>query len=455
LSRATINSEEASVIHRLKIHARVSVVVSVMVGAALLAAGPALADDPDGIMGPDVVVWDLPGVWNWGSDNGIHAYSVGTTSCNRGDVDLTWVSSTNQHPVIAQNLYRVTLPDSTPPVEHGKVEMLGISWLKHGFVSLNNPGCIDGVCDNVSSGSFLGVGCSDPYSSSLNGSWSNLGPRSEVNAFTGYFPVDHAHPTGDPTIYGRIQAKETELVNDPTKYRYYVEGQYVAPDDAGWPNGVNTGPNNAMNNASYREVILDGGFGLGETGPTFEGMPAIYAWRDADPSVTIREVIVPNEGLFAVGYKVGDNGDGTWHYEYAVFNLNSDLSGSSFSVPIRSDSVITNTGFRDVDYHSGEPYDLTDWVVDVNTLTGWVGWSSVVPDPAIAPENANALRWSTMYNFSFDADSPPEDALATIGLFKSARSVAVFVHAPATNVVPLFTDDFETGDTDGWSSVMP
>ncbi len=68
-------------------------------------------------------------------------------------------------------------------------------------------------------------------------------------------------------------------------------------------------------------------------------MPAIYAWQELDPAVTIREVLVPNEGLFIVGYKVGDNGDGTWHYEYAVFNLNSDLSGRSFSVPILTDSV--------------------------------------------------------------------------------------------------------------------
>jgi len=435
---------------------RKKMVAAVMIGAAMLAALPAMADDPDGTVGPDVVVWELPSTYNWGTDGTVRAYSVGTTSCNRGDQDLTWVSSTNQHPVIAQNIYRVTLPDSTPPVEHGKIEMLGISWLKHGFVSLNNPGCVTGACQNVSAGSFLGVGCTDPYSASLNGGYSNLGPRSEVNAFTGYFDANHGHPTGNTTIYGRAQVKVSELINDPTTYKYYVEGQYVAPDDAGWPNGVNTLPNNAMNNASHREVEISGSsLNLETVGATHEAMPAIYAWQAADPAVTIREVIVPDEGLFVVGYKVGDNGDGTWHYDYAVFNLNSDLSGRSFSVPIRPDSVITNTGFRDVEYHSGEPYDLTDWVVDVDTASGWVSWSSV--DYPTAPENANALRWSTMYNFSFDADSPPEDALASIGLFKAGGppSVGVFVRAPAGNLMPVFADDFETGDTTGWSSVTP
>ncbi len=30
-------------------------------------------------------------------------------------------------------------------------------------------------------------------------------------------------------------------------------------------------------------------------------------------------------------------------------------------MPINPDAVIQNIGFHDVDYHSGEVYDLTDW----------------------------------------------------------------------------------------------
>jgi hypothetical protein len=444
--------EEALVKTKTMMFRQMKMAAAVMIGAAMLAAGPAMAGNPEGASGPDVVVFELPSTWNWGTDGDIRAYSVGTTSCNRGDLPLNWISSTNQHPVIAQNLYRVTMAD--PPAEHGKIEMLGMSWLKNGFVSINltEPGC--GSCPGNPPGSQLGVGCTDPYSASLNGSHDRLGPRSDVNAFTGYFVYPHPVPTGDPTVRGRLQVKTSEIISDPTTFNYFVEGQYIAPDDAGWPDGVNTGPNNSMNNASHREVLVSG-TNLDTTGATEEGRPAIYAWQDLDPAVTIREVLVPNEGLFVVGYKVGDNGDGTWHYEYAIFNLNSDLSGRSFSVPIRLDSMITNTGFRDVDYHSGEPYDPTDWAVDVDTVAEGVTWSSV--DYPAEPENANALRWSTMYNFSFDADSPPQDALASIGLFKTGgpSSVAVYVQAPATNLIPLFADDFETGDTGGWSSVAP
>jgi hypothetical protein len=62
-----------------------------------------------------------------------------------------------------------------------------------------------------------------------------------------------------------------------------------------------------------------------------------------------------------------------------------------------------------------------------------------------------------MYTFRFDADSPPEEALASIGLFRDGGppSVSVIVEAPAGNLLPFFADGFESGGTDGWSNVMP
>ena len=43
-------------------------------------------------------------------------------------------------------------------------------------------------------GSALGVGCSDPYGSGLNGSQNGLGPRYEVNPHTGVFPYPYTSP---------------------------------------------------------------------------------------------------------------------------------------------------------------------------------------------------------------------------------------------------------------------
>ena len=70
---------------------RTKLMAAVMICAAVLAAGSAAAGVPDGDLGPDVVVFDLPSTYNWGTDGTVRAYSVGTTSCNRGDAPLSWI----------------------------------------------------------------------------------------------------------------------------------------------------------------------------------------------------------------------------------------------------------------------------------------------------------------------------------------------------------------------------
>ncbi len=71
--------------------------------------------------GPDVYVGDLTDVQYFGNntDTGgdIYAYAVGTDACNLGDVPVLWYDyesgaplnyHANQHPVIAQNFYRLS-----------------------------------------------------------------------------------------------------------------------------------------------------------------------------------------------------------------------------------------------------------------------------------------------------------------------------------------------------------
>src|SRR5262249_2976039 len=158
----------------------------------------------------------------------------GTTSCNLGNVDLSWISNINQHPVIGQNIYRL---------KNGRFEQIGMSWLKHGFTALTGNVC--STCNNPGTGSLLGVGCSDPYDSCLNGRQGN-GPRSEVNASTGYYlyPIG-SYPPAAQTIGRRIQCAAADI--DPAQNAgalYFGEGQYVTPDDAR--------AGNKNNNASYR-----------------------------------------------------------------------------------------------------------------------------------------------------------------------------------------------------------
>ncbi len=384
--------------------------------------------------GPDVIVSAVSGSVSYGfedvdpapdSEQWVSAFSIGSTSCNISDEILSWIFATNQHPVIVQNMYRL---------KDNRFEQIGMSWIKHGFFATDGNSC--GVCtdtDNSVPGTLgLAPGCSDLYSASLNGNWRYMGPRSVVNAYTGFFPgpppVD-TRPIGD-VIGRRVQVNNDDLYpSTNVGANYFNEIQYVTPDDATAGNGTN--------NASYKpiNVIHLGGedFVMSTAvGPTVQQLPAIYAWAAADPTVIITEVTVPDEGLFVVGTKVTDLNDGFFRYEYAIFNMTSDRSGGSFSVPLPDGASVLNAGFHDVFYHSGEPYDGTDWPVTI--APGSISWATT---PYATDVNANALRWSTLYNFRFDASVAPFETTATLGLFKpgTPESVGIVTLGPATGLV--------------------
>ncbi len=368
-----------------------------------------------GSTGPDVVVGVIPDISNTSSQTissvVYETMAVGTTSCNVGDTELQWIAGNNQHPVIGQNLYRL---------HNGRFEQLAQAWLKHGFTALQQNACSCG-CISSGTGSRLGVGCSDPYSSGLNFGQSDAGPKWQVNAWTGAFTYPPADPTWSGTVARRMHIRVDEI--DPgvigSGARYFVEAQYVTPDDSA--------AGNQDNNASYREVAVSGSgtawtFSL--IGTTVRGEAGVRAWKDVDPSVTETDIRVPGEGLFIVAAKATSNGDGTWHYEYAVENLNSDRSASSFSVPVEAGATVTNIGFRDVDYWDGDGEgsvnrDGTDW--NSAHAGGAVTWTMV----DVAGTNDNALRWGTTYNFRFDCNRAPSSANATIGLYKAGTPTSV------------------------------
>jgi hypothetical protein len=358
----------------------------------LIVAATALAVAAFGQTSPDVIVGAITGPGNYGTDgSGIYAYSLGTDSCNLGTTPLNWISSgtgnSNQHPVIGQNIYRL---------KNGRFEQIGLSWLKHGFTALANNLCA--TCQNPGTGQLLGINCSDPYSSSLNGSQSN-GPRNEVNASTGYFPIPFSgsYPAAAATIGRRIQCAAADV--DPALNAgalYFGEGQYVAADDAK--------AGNKNNNASYRAMAFAAGtLSASFTASTVQQDPAILAWQANDASVVIEYVDWPNDGRFIIARKVTSLGGGNHHYEFAVHNLNSDRSGGGFAVGFPAGTTISNTGFKDIAYHSGEPYSGLDWAVSVTGSS--VEWMT---ESFASNPNANALRWGTLYNFWFDATAAAE-----------------------------------------------
>jgi hypothetical protein len=362
---------------------------------------------------PNVIVGDIVGTLTFGPVGGITAYSVGTTSCNVGNCWLNWIANTPEHPVIGQNLYRL---------KDGRFEQIGQAWLKHGFTAL--AGSVCGACSNPGTGARLGVNCSDPYSNTLNADQDRMGPKEDVNPITGVFlfPDGRIDDTGD-AIFKRLQV-HTADVNPALNpgASYFVEAQYVAHDDAQHQN--------ASDNASYRSLTVGASppYNLTLTGTTQRTKPAIQAWRAAD--ATVRETTIKgDDGTFFVSAKATSLGGGVWRYEYAVQNLTYHRAGQSFTVPIQPGATVTNVGFHDVDYHSGEPFSGTDWTPTVTSTS--VSWATETF--AVNP-NANALRWGTLYNFRFDANVAPGLSPLTIGLFRpgTPTSVSTTQTAPIT-----------------------
>ncbi len=349
----------------------------------------------------------------YGVFEGIAAFSSATTACNVGGKVAEWFGSTsNRHPLIAQNMYRMS-------ADGERFEMIGMSWLKHSFCALSETTC--GACQATSC-STLGIGCADTYTASRNGS-SFLGPRRDVNPLGlkigGDGPGTHDHPypapIDDSRIKGRLQVKTSDLSKAGAKY--YVEVHYVTHDES---------LNYRYNNASWMYVSMPPApytANITNNLPLNEKEIALIAWQNewegTKTPVMIQEIVDTQRGMFQLGWRVSYKGNSIWHYEYALHNMNSRLAASSFAIPIGEGVTVTNVGFHDVFYHGGDGYpgsgtfDGTDWA-SADTGAGGsrvLAWSTGTFDDN---PNGNALRWGTTYNFRFDANTPPQEVTATI-----------------------------------------
>lgn len=423
-------------------------------GAGLVACAIASCAVAQGT-GADVAVGDLPDVLRLGQSGGITAYSIGTYSCNTGTVPLQWNRFTPQHPVIAQNIYRI---------KDGRFEQIGLGWLKHGYFAEIDSLCSTCIIPPGYNGQQLGVGCADLYTASINSNQNQAGPRSQVNALTGVFtyPVDYTgFPAAQATIGRRVQVLNGDV--DPALNagaRYFIEAHYVTADDAGAGNGAN--------NASYREAVVSSPstFAMSTTGSTVRELPAIYAWA-SDPLVTVTSQTISGVGTIAVGSRVEPLGDGLWRYTYAVHNLDCDRAVGGLSMQISTCAMISEPWSRLPQYHSGEIWGNQPW--DFSSGAGQVGWAA--PETFGQNPNTSAIRWSSAGSFEFVAGRPPTWRSVAITLFKpgspSVTSLAAWI--PGQNPdydmdgtvdffdYDVFVGDFESGalgaDFDGDGTV--
>ncbi len=404
---------------------------------ALTAVAPAV--------GPDVVYSDINGISNTGTVGSITSYSYGSYTCNMGNLNLSWTNGGT--PGLAMNLFRL---------HNGRLEQIGLGFAKVACCAAASPNC--GMACNGQGGSVLGAGCRDPYGSLYNAGQNRLAPRSIVNAFTGAFPVG-SYSSGN-AIFRRLQVPTSDIsaTNFPGAL-YFAEGIYVGTDDAQNSNG--------LNNASYKRVTISGTT-MTAQGTMQVGIPAIKAWQDhgngvntPDQNVLVNPVDVPGEGRFWLASRATPIAGG-YHYEYAVYNLNSHRSARLFQVNVNSNGL-TNIGFHDVFYHSGEPYDpvpdnpanmstygpvaTDDWPAAADAVQGTLEWAT---STFAQNANANAIRWGTLYNFRFDSPAPPKarPGRVKIGLFRPGAAGApdaVFGAAVVPGAVPTAPDLLDIG----------
>ncbi len=380
-------------------------------------------DQQDPQPAPDVSFCQLYGLAQYGDLGDVKGLALATTSWNLGDADLPWFDSPDsEHPMIAMNAYRLDA--------NGRFQQIGQSWCKHGFFALSNTQC-GGTCTfepgHPDNGTWLGMGCTDTYGAFLNSLQNGLGPRFEINPWTGdwSFQGSMFQQGGPPNtgIARRLQVHDDDMNTDLPQNKgaqYFAEGYYVHFTDSDVINSTAWKPFTPNRNSQG-----DYTFSMTNSGNFPNIGFAIDAWGNAGAELTMLAQELPvdelnsPDGRCILGVTATDNGDGTWHYEYAVLNIDMDRQVGSFTLDVPGVDI-TNAGFYAVPHHDeplnsigGVPIDNAPW--DLTEGSGQVSWST----------STNPLRWGTIYNFWFDADAPPADGAVTLGLFKPGTPNAV------------------------------
>ena len=404
------------------------------------AVGPGV---PNLVPGPDVIVGDVEDVAQFDPPVGTQVgLAIGTDSCNNGDQPINWFAlPQTDHPLVPQNLYRM----SGGVTNDERFEQIGQSWMKHTFLALEDFVC--GTCNTsgCQTGSHLCPGCSDPYVSGLNGDQNSIGSRAWVNPFTGSFPSNandhsgHAHNG----VSHRILVETSDLLPSGNPgATYFGEAAYISPHEYTWCQS-HPAECNMFNNFSYRQFSVTGGptfFNFSAVSSTVRMQPAIQAWVATGATVQQAEPDPGNDGIFFVGYKVTGPTAGVWHYDYAVFNMNLDRAIQSFEVVFPGfPPNLSNIGFHAPPQHPGWAHDGTEGDAGYSSTPWTFTLNGPPPFPNSAVwncetfaqnQNANAIRWGTLYNFRFDSPAAPATSTANIAFFKTGAPVAVEIQAP-------------------------
>ena len=355
-----------------------------------------------------------------------------TVICNNGDEPLDWYGNPDyRHPYMIYNMYRL---------ENDRLMQIGGSWVKHGWSSAQANACGFG-CDPSPTNQQTGVGCSDTYGAGGNASQNVFGPRSEIDPWTGAYTFD-----------GSWLDTQSGGPHDGVEHRLRLLDQDIDPvqrPDAQLFSEIvilHHADIDHSDNLAWEPITVSGAPG-GNWSFNLSAVstlgPVLNAWPGAQ--VHLVQPIPNIDGRCYLADKVTDNGDGTWHYEYAIFNLDMSRNVGALSIPVSPDVNISNVSFHapwaeTFDYSN----DSWQWSRDDSAIT----WMTQPHEDGAA---ANPLRWGFLFNLGFDADSAPESNLATVGVHSPSAIPELFVEVQTPPVAPAapsaaFSADPTSGD---------
>lgn len=422
-------------------------------GAFNLTVGPGVLNVPlvraegtDGVIGQvsDGLVFGAATI----NGETVRSFAWGTRTWNIGNRPMRWTSSTSDHPVIGSNMYRAT---ST------RFEQIGAGWMKHGFAVAN--GTFDagfGSCVSSGAPATLGVNCSDPYGASTNGGQTRLGPRFDLNPTTGAFTAGWTSlvPSFSGALDRRAQVRDADL--SVPGARYYAESFVFAPDDSLWGNSRNnfsarrigafpawTGGSQSvtLSGDTYRASALE--LWAAENASTvrisrldFHERTTTFndtwnPWSPGQTAITTRAAtpVTREQWTRYIGTSaVTNNGNGTWTYEYALKNVNSDRGVAEIAFgPLGG--AISDAALTLPKYHSGDRTRNAAWQVSTGSLAkGGVTFAAVQQTDAVtypAPVGTvtfqpNDLKFGMTASYRFTSTQPPMIGNVKLRLAKPA-----------------------------------
>jgi len=346
---------------------------------------------------------------------------------NIGTADVAWYwkfsgsfppYNNDQHPYLNWSIYREI---------DGRFEQIGLSGIKHAFYTLNTNCSCPG-------GQVLGLECEDVYGVGNNDSNVDLGPRQELDSFTGIW--ESCGSFFDPMpCTGSLQNSSTGLgqnrliadtneLTDPNNSQLFFQAWYVIRDDI-----------DIFNSMGYRTFAPTpnggGGWSMNE-GNVFTNGAALdnYVTPNTISAFESSQTQSTNEGHFTVAVKVIDLGNGMYRYNYAIENYDFDPRFNQFTLLLDDSLLITDWVFSDSDDNT-----LNDWTFNLSN-----NQLQVIGD------NTNEQDWGMLFSFSFTSTAPPKQGVITIDVASPVLNNSVSSAVLIPDVISLdvlFKSSFE------------